>query len=168
VLQLRRHVSLLLALGCALAIEAFLPLSWSRPYCMSQSDGPDFAAVGIPLPYQTYSGVSSMEFFFMPHVYIFNLAVLTALLLPVARLIAQRPCVSLQFQSIAALGGAAAIVVGLGVVAVFVTTGTWRPVGSIGSDFGKYREYRPVGLAYSGVDCLPSNSWFPNDWQPRG
>jgi hypothetical protein len=164
---LRRHVSLLLALGCAFAIEAFLPLSWSRPYCMSEADGPDYAAVGIPLPYQTYSGVSSMEFLFMPHIYIVNLAVLTVLLWPVARLIARYPRVSPKIQSIAALGGAAAVVVGLACSVLLLAIGAWRPVGSIGSDLGTYREYRPIGLAHSEVDCVPSKFWFPGGWKPR-
>lgn len=159
---LRRHVAILLALSGALIVAVFLPLSWSRPYCMSQVDGPDYAGLGIPLPYLRYSGVSSMEFSAMPHVYLLNLAALTLVLWLLTRLIARRIRTGSKLEAGVAVLGLTGVVMGCGFVALVVATGSWRPVGSIGDTYGSWSEYRPVGLAHSmSPDCVKSSFWFP-------
>ena len=82
---LAARASLLLTFGLVALFERLVTLEWSLPYCMNPEDGPAHAAAGLPLPYETYGGVSSMEFAFMPHVYLANLAILSLLAYPIVR-----------------------------------------------------------------------------------
>jgi len=113
---------------------------------MNQVDGPDYAGLGVPLPYLRYSGVSSMEFDVMPHVFVLNLITLTLMLWLFTRPIAQSIRTSHKLEAGVAVLGLGGVVVGCGFVALLVATGSWRPVASIGDSYGSWSEYRPVGL----------------------
>src|SRR6187399_2755691 len=80
--------ALALALGASSLLEVLCTVEWSYPYCSNQDSGPAFAVTGMPLPYMHYSGVSSLEYLFMPHVYAANLFLLAALVYPVCRILA--------------------------------------------------------------------------------
>jgi hypothetical protein len=64
--------------AAALAVLSTVLLStkWWHPYCDAQADGPGFFAWGAPLPYAEPTGVSSLEFTWMPHVLALDLALM--------------------------------------------------------------------------------------------
>src|SRR4051794_18181766 len=77
-----RHPSFLLTLGLVGWLEAIFTIEWSFPYCSSQEDGPASAVFGMPLPYIRWTGVSSMEYEFMPSILIVNIVILSAVAFP--------------------------------------------------------------------------------------
>ena len=161
------HAPLWLTLGLVALLERLITVEWSKPYCMDPTDGPAFAATGIPLPYETYGGASSLEFLFMPHIYALNLAVLSLIVYP-----AVRRAFNSRFMSktksrrvrIGAAGAVSAFLV-LAWVVSCVHVGWLRPVSSIGDDrYGRWAEFRPVGVKWSfgqSNACTPSSYWFP-------
>lgn len=158
---------MLLAVGVAPWIEAAFTVKWAVPYCSSQVDGPAWPATGFPFPYQVFSGVSSLEYLFMPHVYLCDLAVYAGFLFLALRIVLP---VSGRVRRAGGLAG-----VGLGlfaIVAVFLALNmrTLIPVMNIGDDsYGRYREYRPVGLSvfHHPRECPASDFWFPEGWVPH-
>ena len=159
-------------MGLASFIEAVITIEWSRPYCSNQQDGPAYAAFGLPLPYQVYGGVSSMEFDFMPHIYLFNVAVLSIVLLPLVRLALERfvPIGRDRWRDV--IGGCALMLcIAFAATMLFSVGQGWlRPVISIGDDrYGSYFEFRPVGVAARAalVSCKASTFWFPDGWHGR-
>ncbi len=163
------YAPLLLCLGLAFWLENTITIRWSLPYCTGQEDGPIYAALGMPLPFEQYSGVSSGEFFFIPHVYLLNVALLFALLFPAVRWSLTQAGMSVAALSVICLAGAGLLLFSLGATAWAVKSGALRPAGSLGAgQYGRYTEYRPVSFGSLGaIDCPPSNFWFPNGWQHR-
>lgn len=162
------YAALLTGLALVLVLENFITMEWSLPYCSNPEDGPAYAAFGMPLPYTTYSGVSSAEFLFMPHVYIFNLAVLFLVLAPVVRYFSGR-LRKMAPQTLVWFGAASAVVVCLAasIFALELKIGMLRAVDSIGIEgYGRYRELRPVAFASGATAerCAPSRFWFPGGW----
>ena len=64
------------AASLALLASLVLSIEWWHPYCDAQVDGPGYYAWGLPLPYAEPTGVSSMEFTYLPHVLALNLVIL--------------------------------------------------------------------------------------------
>jgi len=79
---LNRLPGILLTLGLVAWIQEIFSIEWSFPYCSDQADGPASAVWGMPFPYIRWSTVSSMEYFWMPAVFILNIAVLFAIAYP--------------------------------------------------------------------------------------
>ena len=73
-----------------MCLQSFYTVEWSFAYCSSQADGPASAVFGMPLPYIEWSGVSSMEYEFMPQVYVLNILLLLALAWPITSLLLRR------------------------------------------------------------------------------
>lgn len=162
------YAALLTALALVLVLENFITLEWSLPYCSNPEDGPAYAAFGMPLPYITYSGVSSAEFLLMPHVYVFNIAALLLVLAPLVRYLSRQPQKRAP-QSLVWFGAASTVVVCLvaGTFALELGIGMLRTVDSIGIEgYGRYQELRPVGFASGATAerCTPSRFWFPGGW----
>jgi len=158
----------LLALGLGALLDLVFTVEWSYPYCSGPDSGPAFAVLGMPLPYQTYSGVSSLQHFFMPHIYAANVLLLAGLVWPVCRLLVKSGKIR------------AGVLNGIGLVLICLTgallaiklhIGWFIPVGSV-ADGGsmRYQELRPVsvGLSFGASgDCTASKFWFPQGWRPR-
>jgi hypothetical protein len=166
-----RYSTGLLTTGIVLWLENLITIEWSYPYCLSQSDGPAYAAYGMPFPYLMSTGVTSLEYEFMPHVYILNVIVLSLLILPAARWVLKRvvPRESTLLQG--AIGGVGCLLLSANFAFIILglSIGYLRPTTSIGLEgYYSYSDFRPVraGLNGSGAaSCTPSPAWFPNGWQ---
>jgi hypothetical protein len=53
-------------------------------------DGPGYFGYGLPFPFRAFSGVSSLEYNFLPFVYLLDLVLMTALFLPKTILVARK------------------------------------------------------------------------------
>jgi hypothetical protein len=164
-----RFAVILLTAGLTAWLEFSFTMEWSSPYCMSQEDGPAYAAFGFPLPYMRFGGASSMEYAFMPHAYLINLLVLCALALPAVRWLLRRPSMAAGTRKrfVAGLVGALLITARLGLLALTLSMGMLQPTASIGSLHEPYTDLRPVGpcLHDGHYECTPSPFWFPDGWQ---
>jgi hypothetical protein len=162
-----RYASILLTIGLVLWAEGLVTIQWSYPYCLSQSDGPAYAAQGMPLPYWMWNGVVSLEHDFMPHAYILNLIVLCLLMFPAIRRVLNS-VISSRLKRLRSIIGAVGCLLLLSHVALtilLVSTGYYRPVTSLGLEgYYRYTDFRPVrfGLIESNAPaCKPSRFWFP-------
>jgi hypothetical protein len=166
-----RYALILLTIGLALWVEGLVTIEWSYPYCLSQADGPAYAAQGMPLPYWMWNGAASLEHDFMPHVYILNVIVLCLLMWPAIRWVLNR-VVSYRLKWLRSIIGAVGCLLLLSHVALtvlLVSTGYYRPVRSLGlGGYYRYTDFRPVrfGLIESNAPgCTPSHFWFPDGWR---
>lgn len=166
-----RYAPILLTVGLVLWVEGFVTIEWSYPYCLSQSDGPAYAAQGMPLPYWMWYGVASLEHGFMPHVYILNVTVLCLLMFPAMRRVLNR-LISSRLKRLRSIIGAAGCLLLLSHVAltlILVSTGYYRPDISLGLEgYYRYTDFRPIrfGLVESNAPaCKPSRFWFPDGWR---
>lgn len=148
-----------------MCLQSFYTVEWSFPYCSSQADEPASAVFGMPLPYIQWSGVSSLEYEFMPLVYLLNVLLLLALALPIASLLLRRLPVRLsRIRTGLGLAGLTVALVVTAVVAHLVSIGAWRPTWSLAHPgYYKYADFRPIRLTTNDLhyDCTPSPSWFP-------
>lgn len=131
-----------------LIIEGTCSLSWWHPYCNTQSDGASYFGVGFPLPYAQPTGVSSLEHFVMPHIFLLNLFFVGALLYPVLRFVLGRiAATSSTAASIAAFTGLALLLTAIALTAKFAISGWYIPVMSIASQPDSYWSYMPAFIA---------------------
>lgn len=164
-----RYAPILVTVGLTLWLEFTFTMEWSSPYCTSQADGAGYAAFGMPLPYMQFGGASSLEYQFMPHVYLVNLIVLCVLAFPVIRWMFRRSALAghTRRRSVAGVAGAILIAARVSLLALAISIGMLDPMVSIGDDHEPYVVFRPVGFClHDGhYDCKPSPSWFPNGWK---
>jgi hypothetical protein len=154
---------LLAAAGAAWWIEKLFTLEWSYPYCSVRDDGPAGAVRGFPLPYQQASIVTSATDFFIPWLYVVNLAVIAGgvllLLRPLAsRLEASNP----RYRKFIVVPAAALLFVTAVAFEVFaLSIGVWRPTSSF-TGAPRYSELRPVAVRVleHPRDCTASPFWF--------
>lgn len=155
------HATSLLSLGLVMAGEMLITAEWSAPYCMNPEDGATMAPTGMPLPYVVHGGISSLQYNFMPHAYLFDLAALGLCAYPLVRFALGRAG---RLRPIAGGIGAGLVLAGLAILLLSMHSGMLRPVWNIGNDYyGRYTEYRPTGLIMSTPgfhDCRPSPFWF--------
>jgi hypothetical protein len=152
----------------AVSLQYVLSLEWSLPICQNASEWVDSAALGFPFPYMKWSGVSSMQYDMMPHVYALNMLIIAAVIfllmrkmyarvLPVAK---NKTRIAISFLSLLFL----ALVLILSVW--LFQTHTLIPVMNIAQDEkgANYQDYRPIGWAIesdeSDYNCKPSDFWF--------
>jgi hypothetical protein len=165
---LDRWSSFLLAFGVVMCVESLCTIEWSFPYCSSQEDGPAAAVFGMPFPYIWWSGVSSLEYDFMPLVYALNVLALLAVAWPLTRRLL-RSFGERRSGIRAALGtiGLALALVVLAGIAFLIGVGAWRPTAFIGL-YGQdtYFDLRPLRFTINDLhyECTPSHAWFPNGW----
>lgn len=162
---------ILFAVGVAAVVDALITVEWSFPYCNDPQDGPASAVFGAPLPYQRWSGASSLEYDFVPHIYILNIAFLSIVIF-LASATGLRRMIRRSRRAgtaIAALGLLLSLCAG-GWRILWLSMGMWQPVSSIVHfPYDQYTEYRPVGIAIAlspSYDCTPSRFWFREKWSP--
>jgi drug/metabolite transporter superfamily protein YnfA len=151
-----------LSFGAAALLDVVVTVEWSSPYCNRQDDGPGWAIYGV-IPYERFSGVSSMVYDFQPASFAANLALLwvlcgaVALALYVWTPLFARPD---RARRVAAVGMVAAALMGAYYVALY-SLGWWIPVPSL-TDSRYDTQIRPVGLSVGdrAYECTPSQFWF--------
>ena len=150
----------LFALGVTAAAEVFVTVEWSFPYCNDPQAGPASAVFGAPFPYERWSEASSLQYDFVPHLYILNLGILCAAAWPLFRRLSRR-----WF----ARGDRRAGILGLGLCLLVggwqvfrLSSNLWSPVASLEHVlYDSFRELRPVGVALGRhYECSPSSFWF--------
>ncbi len=165
----RRHwiLTVILAVCVAVLVDYLVTIEWSFPYCNDPQDGPSSAVFGLPLPYERWNMVSSLQYEFMPHIYAINVLVLAALMVPLVRYVAGR----LADRSPRRTRAIAVCIFALGVVGVSwhglaLAAGWWQPTVSIyHPPYDSLAELRPVGVSFGRhYDCTPSSYWFPAHW----
>jgi hypothetical protein len=136
--------SLLWAATAAILANLFLALPWWRPYCRNQDGGPGYNAIGLPLPFAEPTGVSSMEYFWMPHAYLLDTLLLTALGYLIIR--------HMPLPKPKANGKAVKVIATAGFISVFPVGGLqtpiwtigWRPEASLTTESDRYLDFRPA------------------------
>lgn len=150
----------LLAVAAALVVDRALALEWTFPYCSDMWDGPSSAVFGMPLPYERWSGASSLVYDVMPHAWLLDLLLLSLLAYRPARWVWMRAPRRIQRF----LGGTAAAVslVSLAFVLQSIRDGRVSFVHSIAfPPYDTFAKYRPVALVVGRHhDCTPSAWWF--------
>ena len=165
-----RRWELLAAMGTACWIEKLITLEWSYPYCSVRDSGPAAAVFGFPLPYEQASIVSSATSFFIPWLYVVNLAVIAGGILLLLRPLASRLGTSTA-RGRKIIFGAAGTLLLMTSIALDVSAlsmGVWRPTSSF-DESPRFNELRPVSLVVfrRQRDCTASPFWFPNNAQRR-
>ena len=157
--------ALLAALGAAWWIEKLVTVEWSYPYCSVLDNGEAAAVLGFPLPYQQASIAASATYFFIPWLYLVNLAAIAGgvllLLRPVAsRLGAANPR---GRKFIVVPAAALLLVTAVAFEVLVLSMGVWRPISSFSGD-PRYGELRPVALRVleQPRNCTASPFWFPD------
>lgn len=164
-----RRWELVAAVGAALWIEEFVTLEWSYPYCSVRDSGPAAAVFGFPLPYDQASIVTSATHFFIPWLYLLNLAIIAGgvflLLRPLASIGRSKP--RLRNISVGAVG-AVLLTTAIALDVAALSMGVWRPAASFDGSPG-FSELRPVSLVVfrRHVDCTASPFWFPDRAQVK-
>ena len=153
------------SVGAAWWIEKFVTLEWSYPYCSVLDDGPAGAVFGFPFPFVQASVVTSVTEFFIPWLYVINLAVMAAAIFLALRPVASRLAAS-NLRALKFISGIAAVVLLVTAIAleamVLSIMDVWRPTSSFGGA-PRYSELRPVGVRVfrRQSECTPSQFWFP-------
>lgn len=167
-----RAPALPLTLGLVGWLEAVFTIEWSFPYCTNQEDGLASAVFGMPLPYVRWSGVSSMEYIYMPSIFVVNIAILFAITFPVVTWAVNRvasPDRSRRRGMLRVMGLALLLSVSAWNI-LLVQSGLYRlPVSTIASGYETYNEFRPVRFTFKDLhyDCTPSSYWFKDGWRPK-
>ena len=167
--NITRYAAILLTIGLIICLEALFTMEWSSPYCTSQADGPGYAAFGMPLPYKQFGGASSLEYEFMPHIYLLNLVVLCAIAFPVIRWTIRRlsTMAHARWPFVAGVTGIVLLATRVALVVLAISIKMLNPTLSIGNAWEPYADFRPVGFCLNDghYDCKPSAHWFPNGWK---
>lgn len=168
-----RYPALLLTLGLVGWFEAVFTIEWSFAYCSSQEDGPASAVFGMPLPYIRWSGVSSMEYMYMPSILIVNIVILSAVAFPFVSWAVKKIASPDQGRrrSVLSLAGLF-LLLSIGAWTTFlVQSGLYKiSVSNIAlGGYETYSEFRPVRFTFKDLhyDCTPSTYWFKDKWRPR-
>lgn len=168
--HLWRRWELLVALGAASWIEKLVTLEWSYPYCSVRDSGPAAAVFGFPFPYEQASIVTSATYFFIPWLYLVNLAVIVGGVFLLLRPLASRLSAANCGVAKKILGGAGAVllITSLALDVSAISMGVWRPTSSF-SESPRFSELRPVAspVFRRQRDCRASTFWFPNSAHPN-
>ena len=134
------------AVSAAIAINFYLQLHWWHPYCRLQADGPGYYAIGFPLPFAEPTGVSSMEYFIMPHIYILDELLLATIVgIFIVRLLPLLSVLHVRASVATAIAGSVVLLLTAGPQALIFTTGWWPRI-SIAIKPDRYVDYRPAFL----------------------
>ena len=132
------------AVSLSFIFVGFVPFAWWHPYCDRMDDGPGYFAYGLPFPFRAFSGVSSLEYNFLPFAYLLNLVLMTALFLPTTILVARK------VRAVSRIGAYSLATVGTLLVVVFVWANAWAisihllvPSQTLNSSDDEYFSYRP-------------------------
>ena len=167
------YVPTLLTAGTIVWFQSLVTIEWTYPYCLDRSDGPAYAAQGLPLPYWMWNGVVSLEHDFVPHVYVLNFVILFLLFFPTVRFVWNRVFVWSPVWVRAAIValGASAFAVHVALTVLMIGVGYYRPTTTLGQEgYYSYIDFRPVRIGFhrgNAPACTPSPFWFPNGWQRK-
>jgi hypothetical protein len=166
-----RDPSFVLTLALIGWFEAIFTIEWSFPYCSSQEDGPASAVFGMPFPYIRYSEVSSLEYFYMPSVYILNLLLLVAIAFPFVYWAVKKfasPDQKIRRRIVGLAGLVLLLIIGAWNILLLRSGSYLISVSTIASGYETYREFRPVRFTFKDLhyDCTPSKFWFKHGWRP--
>jgi hypothetical protein len=176
-----RLASILVTLGVVCWLQEIFSIEWSSAYCSDPVDGPASAVWGMPLPYIRWSTVSSMEYFWMPAVFVLNIALLfavaypliswlvsaarTSVGTPVSDRLPQNTVDHLQGRRSRALvtmltfGGALLVLTFTAWIGLQIYMGVYRiPVSNIANEnYESYTDLRPVGFGFKSLryNCTP-------------
>ena len=155
---------LLLAIGAAWWIEKLVTIEWAYPYCSVLDSGEAAAVLGFPLPYQQASIVTSVTYFFIPWLYVLNLALIAGCVFLMLRIVGSRlgPSKSRLRKLVVPTAAVVLVVTAVGFEALVLSMGVWRPISSF-SGSPNYVDLRPVavrGLKHP-RNCTASPFWFP-------
>jgi hypothetical protein len=167
-----RNPAFLLTLGLVGWFEAIFTIEWSFPYCISQEDGPASAVFGMPLPYIRYSEVSSLEYFYMPAIYILNILILFVIVFPLVHWVIKRVAAPDQVmrRRLMSFAGLILVLTISGWNFLLLRSGHYLiRVPTIASGYETYREFRPIRFTLKDLhyDCTPSKFWFKDGWRPK-
>lgn len=153
------------AVGAAWWIEKLVTVEWSYPYCSVLDNGEAAAVLGFPLPYQQASIVTSATNFFIPWLYVINLAAIAGVVLLLLRPVASRLEASdpRRRKFIVVPVAALLLVTAVAFEVLVLSIGVWRPISSF-SGAPNYGELRPVAVRVLGSprNCTASPFWFPD------
>ena len=153
------------AVGAAWWIETLVTVEWSYPYCGVLDDGPAGAVRGFPLPYEQASIVTSATDYFIPWLYVVNLAAITAGVFLLLRFVSSRLGASYPRlrKLIVGTAGALLLVTAVAIEVFALSIGVRLPTSSFDGR-PRYSELRPVAVRVGGrsTDCTASPFWFPN------
>jgi hypothetical protein len=156
---------LLGAVGAAWWVEKMVTLEWSYPYCSVLDSGEAAAVTGFPLPYQQASIVTSATDFFVPWLYVINLAAIAGGILILLRPLASRLGSSnaRRRKYIFVPAAALLLVTAVAFEVLVLSMGIWRPTSSF-SGYPHYSELRPVAVRVleHPRNCTASPFWFPD------
>lgn len=153
------------SMGASLVLELAVTLEWSFQSCQRGGDGPAPAVFGAPLPYERWAG-TSLEYDFVPWLYVFDILVLAALILLPMHRFTSRWAKGSHSRAHRMLGGVGALacvlVVGWKTLAVATF---WHPLPSLPVLLGEsIRELRPIRVTSARpYECRPSalsGFWF--------
>ena len=159
-----RRWELVAAVGAAWWIEKLVTLEWSYPYCSVRDSGEAAAVFGFPLPYEQTSIVTSGTHFFIPWLYLVNLAVIAGgvflLLRPLARSLGTSNRLA---NTIVGVAGTVLLITAIAFDALMISMDIWRPTSSF-SGSPHFSELRPVAsLVFRRQrECTASSFWFPD------
>jgi hypothetical protein len=132
------------AVSLSFILVAFVPFAWWHPYCDRMDDGPGYFGYGLPFPFRAFSGVSSLEYNFLPFVYLLDLVLMTALFLPRTIFVARK------VEAMSRIGAYSLATVGTLLVVILVwinalaISSHWViPSQTLDSVGDKYFSYRP-------------------------
>jgi hypothetical protein len=142
------------AVSVAVAVQLFAPNIWWHPDCNLAEPFNQSAAAGLPLPY-VQRAVATSDFFYMPHILLLNLIIVTGVALPVTVFLVRRSARSRRAQLIQAV--TSVIVLSFLLVLVLGMILVLEPTRSIASSYESYFDYRPVIGGFkttSGSRCI--------------
>jgi hypothetical protein len=166
-----RNPAVLLTLGLVGWFEAIFTIEWSFPYCSSQEDGPASAVFGMPLPYIRYSEVSSLEYFYMPSIYVVNILILFLIAFPFVFWAVKKvaPPDQVRRRRVLSFAGFVLLLSISGWTVLLLRSGHYMiRVSTIASSYETYHEFRPIRFTFKDLhyDCTPSKYWFKDGWRP--
>jgi hypothetical protein len=151
------------ALAIALWVELFFTIGWTFAACTPVSGtnyGLGEASYGLPFPYFQWSTVSSMEYDWIPWIFVLNVALLTLAASPMARWLSRR----LRRPRWGWLGLTLLVAI-IAVQAVRINTFLVFSTDRFrGGEFElAFTDLRPTALYFGGgsYECTPSPFWFP-------
>jgi len=172
---MRKYIpAILLTLGLVVWFQEVFTIEWTSGYCSNQADGPASAVYGMPLPFIRWSMVSSMEYLWMPAVFVLNIALLFAIAFPFVSWVVSWS--QLRANRKGNVGFMRWIVSGMSSLLILnsviwtgfqIYMGIYKiPVSNIAMEnFETYSQFRPVrfGLKTLRYDCTASEFWFPKN-----
>ncbi len=151
---------LVLALIVALALERWLTIEWTWPTC---NNGDNWAAAyGFPFPYTQWSLVSSMEYAWVPEMFVLNIALLA---IGVYALLGLLPAFRHSTKIYPALIVLATLGALINLLGLWVTMVAAVPSLAHTEGGESMWDLRPVAFHINGTrryECTPSPWWFPD------